>query len=149
MASSVNKWRYWPEPDQPLPEPGAARQRERRQASRALRERDQQRLRQSGVRRTGRARLIFCTDLTQTGGGRGSQTRACSTGGTAALGESRLELAGACRSGPGPLTPDSAWRDLSIADTCTYIHTHVYVHIGKINRREGMGEGNSVMKNNR
>ena len=41
MASSVNKWRYWPEPDQPLPEPGAARQRERRQASRALRERDQ------------------------------------------------------------------------------------------------------------
>lgn len=29
MASSVNKWRYWPEPDQPLPEPGAARQRER------------------------------------------------------------------------------------------------------------------------
>ena len=80
MASSVNKWRYWPEPDQPLPEPGAARQRKREDRRAAPRERETSlRLRQRSRReadRPGPADILHRSHTDRRGAGEPDTGRA-------------------------------------------------------------------------
>ena len=87
MASSVNKWRYWPEPDQPLPVSGAARLRERRGEPRPPETSFRLRQRPGGGRQAGRPAGI----LPRHRGGGGHETL-CSTGGHCST-QPRLESA--------------------------------------------------------
>ena len=77
MASSVNKWRYWPEPDQPLPVPGAAREPEREKTGEPRPERETSLRAQTARReadRPGPADILHRSHTDRRGAGE-SQTR--------------------------------------------------------------------------